>query len=888
MGAAESILAVLWAGGLAATPVALVVGAVCRWSKPRPATRHALWLAVLASFVTPAIGRLIWAPEWSRSERIIAAADSLFEKIERGPGPVFGPEPRSDLHAGDLDAPVLTAPSRAHDAEPPARVAMRPNGFQAVPEARPIERSHPRTAGRSMAAPPPDTRAREHAEREAIAAPAGLTIAIPQDPSGAGFDTGADSAPSTFRAEKRAAAAVPAPGSGPQEAAPAGPRFGDVRAWIAALLALRDAAAELPPVPGAVWLLGVAVILTTQSVRTLRAARLIRGARPAGAATCALVREVAADLGLRREPRVVVVDSAVSPMIWCGPRPRLVLPLSLWRTLDAASRRAVVVHELAHLKRKDHVLCWVEALIGAVYWWHPVAWWARRRLRDEAEACCDAWVTSLLPRSRRAYATALVAAKAFVSGEKGQGPSGAGPWLGVMSGSARKLARRIAMVMTQKTAPKVSVLGACVAVLVVAAGTFVSPTIACPPEEGQKKRASAPAAVVVKRGDKNKEKAPRAEGPGVRFYGEAPALDAMRPGQDPVVVTAPSPPAAPKAPRSPKPPKAPKVPRAGTPGPTPAPSAGLYYGVPSAPQPPAVVDLEALKVGRTARVYHLSEGKRDAFWELMSRNDVPVLVEARDDGIAVWARDDEHPVIEKFVRMIDPGTKQPGTPRAARRGSPFAMSVPAETLRQLELKAAEEGRAGQYLDALRSYQERAVATEELARVRARHGQELAERERAAELRAAAAARGGAAVAQRAAELAALSKLIGERAASAGPHADSLHELLARLEERTSELADRIAELDDDLEDVEFDEDVEDVEFDDDAEDDADEEDDDRVSFLGAVSPNPFATVPAALSFTAAPGEPCASECSSNAFSCDTDCASACEGRATSPCPDHAR
>jgi len=841
MDLATSILTVLWAGGLAATPIALLVGALCRWKKLRPATRHALWLAVLASFVTPAVGRLVWRPEWSRSERILAAADTVIDRFSEPSGAIV-PNPA---------ALVMPAPAQIPAASAPVRPATNPSGVRSLePPILSLEQGQPREAPTFLVTAPIETASFPSAPERRDTSAARSIRPLPSRPTDTRhrkFETSRESDRPLEIAAGPAPVAAEVPALPPQagerpaadSAAISGP---NVRAWVVGLVALRDAIVTMPPVPGIVWLLGAAVVVVVHGLRTLSALRLVRRARPAGGATCALVRAVGADLGLRRLPEVVVVDSTVSPMVWCGPRPKLVLPANLWRALDSESRRAVVVHELAHLKRRDHVLCWVESLIGAAYWWHPVAWWARRRLHDEAEACCDAWVTSLLPRSRRAYASALLATKSYLSvGEKGRGPSGAGPWLGVMSGSARKLARRITMVMTQRTAPKVSVFGACVAVLVVAAGTFVTPTIACPPEEGQKKAsATAPAAVIVRRGDRGK--APSAESPAVRFFGEAPALDAMRDGQSPIGVAVPAAPQPPepsgtaRAPRAPKPPKAPR------PG---------AFMAPSAPAAPAQgVDLDSLKVGRTVRVYHLSDGKRDAFWQLMSRSDVPVLVEMRDDGIAVYARDNEHPAIEAFVRMIDPGT---GAKRSAVRGA-AGVAFSGDQLRAIELNAARQGAAGAYSDALKSYAqsratlERDVALAQIEAERVNKNSEYLSRA----IAGLSSAGSGTA---RAAEPGALLKRYAEHGREVESSERSLSELLSRLETRLAELAHRVADLEGDDDEADHDEDIdiEDVDVDfDDAEAPADEEFE-VIEFEGAgafaTSPNPFD--PAMEAFTAA-------------------------------------
>ena len=57
-------------------------------------------------------------------------------------------------------------------------------------------------------------------------------------------------------------------------------------------------------------------------------------------------------------------------MVTLLPR-RLVIPSGLWAQLDDEGRRAVIYHELAHLSRRDHWVCWIDLLVSIAYWWHP-------------------------------------------------------------------------------------------------------------------------------------------------------------------------------------------------------------------------------------------------------------------------------------------------------------------------------------------------------------------------------------------------------------------------------------------------------------------------------------------------------------------------------------
>ncbi|MCH7792014.1 MAG: hypothetical protein IID31_07020, partial [Planctomycetes bacterium] len=154
---------------------------------------------------------------------------------------------------------------------------------------------------------------------------------------------------------------------------------------------------------------------------------------------------------------------------------------------DSAGRRAVLMHELAHLKRRDHYVVWLSQAVSLVYWWHPVVWWACRRIDEEADFACDAWVTSLRPAGRRVYAETLVVAQSYVSGP---GMSRA-PGLAMASHSARQLSRRLTMVMTQRTSPGLSTMGVILAAGVAVAGMFITPTLACS-SDGRAEAAACP------------------------------------------------------------------------------------------------------------------------------------------------------------------------------------------------------------------------------------------------------------------------------------------------------------------------------------------------------------------------------------------------------------
>jgi beta-lactamase regulating signal transducer with metallopeptidase domain len=88
-------------------------------------------------------------------------------------------------------------------------------------------------------------------------------------------------------------------------------------------------------------------------------------------------------------------SSAVStPLTWGSRNPIILLPEDALDWPDA-HRRIVLRHELAHVARGDSFTQLVAGFVCALYWFHPLAWIAERRLRSECERACDDNVVSL-------------------------------------------------------------------------------------------------------------------------------------------------------------------------------------------------------------------------------------------------------------------------------------------------------------------------------------------------------------------------------------------------------------------------------------------------------------------------------------------------------------
>jgi beta-lactamase regulating signal transducer with metallopeptidase domain len=172
----------------------------------------------------------------------------------------------------------------------------------------------------------------------------------------------------------------------------------------------------LPLLP--VWLIGVAAGACLVLLRVRRARRaLLRGAEPFGGK---LPRRAAERLGLRRVPRVLV--GGCGPAVFGVLRPTVVLPRALVRAFDEGSIEHVLLHEFAHVKRRDLLAQLLFGALNVVYWFHPLVWVARRRAYAARELACDATVARVVG-SAAAYRRTLLCA-ALLCAPAGAGAAG--------------------------------------------------------------------------------------------------------------------------------------------------------------------------------------------------------------------------------------------------------------------------------------------------------------------------------------------------------------------------------------------------------------------------------------------------------------------------------
>ncbi|MEO1529352.1 MAG: M56 family metallopeptidase [Planctomycetota bacterium] len=157
----------------------------------------------------------------------------------------------------------------------------------------------------------------------------------------------------------------------------------------------------------AVWILGTVVLIVRGVHRYRKLCRLV-DRLPASPNNWFDQWEAVCRSVDRFAPPMLVSETA-GPMLVRRPRGYvLVVPRAFWESLSLHERRGVLLHEIAHLCRRD---VWRQAFVriaAAVHWWNPAAWWCVRHFEESAEWACDEYLTQQDAKAARGLARSLV------------------------------------------------------------------------------------------------------------------------------------------------------------------------------------------------------------------------------------------------------------------------------------------------------------------------------------------------------------------------------------------------------------------------------------------------------------------------------------------------
>jgi beta-lactamase regulating signal transducer with metallopeptidase domain/uncharacterized GH25 family protein len=191
------------------------------------------------------------------------------------------------------------------------------------------------------------------------------------------------------------------------------------------------------------WMLIAGIILASVAVRFCATNRQLKQLRvPADEETRNAVAVLARTLGITNPPEVYLSSAAPQPFVWGLIRGEIYVPPGFTQHGTKEERQAILAHELAHVARCDAAVNLVQIVVQALFFFHPLVWWANRRIRHEREKCCDETVLSDTRTEPELYCHAIVEILASRSGQTCWAPVLA------VTGSIKNIEDRIVTVLT--------------------------------------------------------------------------------------------------------------------------------------------------------------------------------------------------------------------------------------------------------------------------------------------------------------------------------------------------------------------------------------------------------------------------------------------------------
>lgn len=140
----------------------------------------------------------------------------------------------------------------------------------------------------------------------------------------------------------------------------------------------------------AAWLTGVTVMLVRMLTNVMGAGRLRMAARlTEEPKVVGLVEGLRVALGIRGRVLVRVSEAIAVPAVLGVLWPTILLPAAAVTGLSTDQLRAILAHELAHVRRYDYLVNLAQMVVEALFFFNPAVWWISRQIRVEREACCD-------------------------------------------------------------------------------------------------------------------------------------------------------------------------------------------------------------------------------------------------------------------------------------------------------------------------------------------------------------------------------------------------------------------------------------------------------------------------------------------------------------------
>ena len=156
------------------------------------------------------------------------------------------------------------------------------------------------------------------------------------------------------------------------------------------------------------WVVGMLVLLALLIQRACFVRGLIAQGQPCNQRLRDMLAECRYKIGIGRKIELKLSGDTLSPAV-CGLfKPMILMPVSLLEKLSKENLRAILIHELAHIKRGDIWVNLLQTMLQIVYFYNPLVWVANAVVRRIREQAVDEMVLVTLKPKTQSYSNTLI------------------------------------------------------------------------------------------------------------------------------------------------------------------------------------------------------------------------------------------------------------------------------------------------------------------------------------------------------------------------------------------------------------------------------------------------------------------------------------------------
>lgn len=158
-----------------------------------------------------------------------------------------------------------------------------------------------------------------------------------------------------------------------------------------------------------IWLLIFSGLICITCWQVLRFKQVLQKTSNATTVDYALLESAKKILSLNKRIPLLYSSQVSSPLTLGLFQPKIILPIGINQQLTEKQLSLVLLHELAHIQRRDILWNWITYGITLLHWFNPLIWLASKRMKADMEMACDAKVLAhLSAQDRNDYGLTLI------------------------------------------------------------------------------------------------------------------------------------------------------------------------------------------------------------------------------------------------------------------------------------------------------------------------------------------------------------------------------------------------------------------------------------------------------------------------------------------------